>query len=96
MEDLKAWDDDLKITIGPLAMAENPTGSLLYDTLKLLWQYRHLNGGGLNVLPCTDLIVHRASVVPGSKPDSVKHQKRYHPQREWWLKKLMEDGIRGG
>ena len=64
--------------------------------LQLLYQYRHLNREDLTDLPCTDSITHRVRIKPGINPASVKSQKRWPPYTEWWLRKLIQDGLEGG
>ena len=64
--------------------------------LRLLHQYKHLNREDLRDLPCTDLITHRVRIAPSTKPHSCKTQKRWPPHTEWWLRKLVQDGLEGG
>ena len=64
--------------------------------LCLLYHYRHLNGTDLTDLPCTDLITHRVRIAPGTKPASNTTQKRWPAHTEWWLRKIIQDGIDGG
>lgn len=40
--------------------------------------------------------MHRVKLLPGTKPVSVKSQKRWPAHTEWWLQKLIDDGIKGG
>ena len=93
-EYLEAWASDLKLepVLGPLI----PTYRDRIQVLQLLYQYRHLNKEDLRDLPCTDLITHRVRITPGTKPASAKSQKRWPPHTEWWLRKLVQDGLEGG
>ena len=80
----------LGVKLGPLVPLNRKD-----EVIKLLYQYRHLNSVDLSDLPETDLIIHRVRLVPGTKPHSVG-QKRWPPHKEWWLRKLVQDGINGG
>ena len=64
--------------------------------LCLLYHYRHLNGTDLTDLLCTDLITHRVRIAPGIKPASNTTQKRWLVHTEWWIRKIVQDGIKGG
>lgn len=64
--------------------------------LQLLYRYQHLDGRGLDDLPSTDLVVHRIRLADGMKPVASRYQKRWSAPKEWWLQKLVSDGIRGG
>ena len=64
--------------------------------LRLLYKYKHLNREDLRDLPCTDLITHRVRIAPGTQPHSCKSQKRWPTHTEWWLRKLVQDGLEGG
>ena len=90
-EEMEACIQDLKVQIGPLVPSEEARRSVI----RLLYQYKHLNSIDLADLPATDLIIHRVKLVPGTRPYSVK-QKRWPRHMEWWLRKLVQDGIRGG
>lgn len=91
---LEKWAANLKLepVFGPLI----PTYQDRVRVLQLLYQYRHLNREDLRDLPCTDLITHRVRIAPGTKPASAKSQKRWPPHTEWWLRKLVQDGLEGG
>ncbi|OJD09664.1 hypothetical protein ACJ73_10157 [Blastomyces percursus] len=91
MEELEDWLSTSQVVLGSLLPAY-----LRLNVIRLLYRYRHLNGGSLDNLPCTDLLVHKASLKPGTRPHSVKSQKRYSPMHEWWMRKLIKEGIEGG
>jgi len=61
-----------------------------------MYHYRHFNGTDLTDLSCTDLIIHRVRIKPGTKPASCVVQKRWPAHTEWWLRKIVTDGIKGG
>lgn len=93
-EVLEAWVERLGLepVLGPLI----PTEADRLLVLKLLYQYRHLNGEDFTNLPCTDLITHRVCITPGTKPFSARFQKRWPAHTEWWMRKLVQDGLQGG
>lgn len=68
MEELERWAKGVGLRLGPIV----PTAKEKEDVLRLLYTYRDLNGGDLTDLPCTDLIVHRVKLLPGTRPVSVK------------------------
>ncbi len=92
--DLESWASSLGLepVLGPLI----PTAADRLRVLQLLYQYKHLNREDLTDLPCTDLITHRVRIAPGTKPASAKSQKRWPAHTEWWLRKLVQDGLEGG
>lgn len=92
LPELEQWATSVGLVLGPLI----PTAADRLRVLQLLWQYRHLNREDLTDLPCTDLITHRVRIAPGTKPASAKSQKRWPPHTEWWLRKLVQDGLAGG
>ena len=89
---LEAWAEDVGLVLGPLI----PTQSDRHKVLCLLYHYRYLNGTDLKDLPSTDLITHRVRIRPGTKPVSHGTQKRWPVHSEWWLRKIVQDGIAGG
>jgi hypothetical protein len=94
VEVLEAWALRLGLekVFGPLI----PTAADRIKVLQFLYQYRHLNREDLIDLPCTDLITHRVRIKQDTKPASAKFQKRWPPHTEWWLRKLVQDGLEGG
>ena len=93
-EELEAWVQQLglELVLGPLI----PTPKDRLMVIQLLYQYRHLNGEDFTRLPCTDLITHRVTITPGTKPFSARFQKRWPQHTEWWMRKLVQDGLLGG
>ena len=94
LAELEEWASKLGLepVLGPLIT----TAAQRLRVLQLLWQYKHLNREDLRDLPCTDLITHRVRIAPGTKPASSKFQKRWPAHTEWWLRKLVQDGLEGG
>lgn len=91
ISELEKCISELGVHLGPLI----PNNEERVKVLQLLYQYRHLNSVDLSDLPPTDLIMHRVKLAPGIKPYSVS-QRRWPQHLEWWLRKLVQDGIRGG
>lgn len=79
MNQLEQWAKSVEIKLGPLI----PNVASRLKVLQLLYTYRHLNGNDLTDLPCTDLIVHRVCLKKGTKPASVRSQKRWPTHTEW-------------
>ena len=73
-----------------------PTTDDRRRVLLLVHRYRHLDGANLDTLPTTDLIQHRVRLVKGTKPSGSSAQRRRPFSKEWWLQKLITDGLNGG
>lgn len=80
------------VTLGPLI----PTKEDRLRVLRLLYKYRHLDATSLADLTCTDVYAHRIKIAPGVKPFSKLNQMRWPLHTEWWMRKLVEDGVKGG
>lgn len=91
IQELEEWAQLTGVKPGPLI----PSPADRERVLRLFYTYRDLNGNNLTDLLCTDLIVHRVKLLPGINPVSVKAQKRWPAHTEWWLQKLIDDGIKG-
>ena len=89
---LESWAESVGLVLGPLI----PNEEAKHKVLSLFYHYRHLNGTDLTDLPCTDLITHRVRITPGTKPASNKVQKRWPAHTEWWLRKIIQEGLDGG
>ena len=89
---LESWASEVGLILGPLI----PTEGDRLKVLTLLYHYRHLNGTDLTDLPCTDLITHRVRISAGTKPASNMFQKRWPAHTEWWLRKIIQEGLDGG
>lgn len=92
LEELEKWAEEVELKLGPLI----PTKEDKHRVFILLYQYCHLNCVDLTDLPCTDIISHNVELVPGTKPYAVKSQKRWPTHTEWWIQKIIQDGINGG
>lgn len=89
---LESWASSVGLILGPLV----PDETARHQVLSLLYHYRHLNGTSLKNLPCTDIITHRVRIKPGTKPASNSTQKRWPTHTEWWLRKIIQEGLDGG
>ena len=89
---LEEWASTVGLVLGPLISTEADR----HKVLCLFYHYRHLNGTDLTDLPCTDLITHRVRIKSGTKPSSITTQKRWPAHTEWWLRKIISDGMQGG
>jgi hypothetical protein len=58
---------------------------------RLLYTYKELKH-----IPPTDLYEHRVRLRPGTKPYAVKAQRRWPPEKEFWLKKIIQEGLTFG
>jgi hypothetical protein len=88
---LEDWAQEVEVEIGPLIPSEART-----KVLALLYYYRHLNSTNLRDHPMTDLVQHRIRLKPGTKPYAARSQKRYSPHQEWWMRKLILEGLDRG
>ncbi|KAI0994847.1 hypothetical protein K3495_g13336 [Podosphaera aphanis] len=63
---------------------------------QLLFTYKHLNAEKLEDMPASDLYVHNAQLVPGTRPwDATKKgRKRYSQDKKWWLSHIVKEGIK--
>ena len=73
-----------------------PSAADELQVLQLLYSYQHLNGANLDTMPATDLITHRVRLSPDTKPYAARAQIRWAPHKEKWLRKLVQDGMKGG
>lgn len=92
LEVLEKWAEDIDLKLRPFV----PTKEDRNRVLILLYQYRHLNSVNLTNLPCMDIISQNVELVPGTRPYAVESQKRWPTQTEWWIQKIIQDGINGG
>lgn len=63
ISEVRSWSNEVGVVLGPLCPAD-----IHDDVLRLLYTYRHLQGGKLDDLPPTDLIQHRVRLKPGTQP----------------------------
>ncbi|POS83490.1 hypothetical protein EPUL_004983, partial [Erysiphe pulchra] len=63
---------------------------------RLLYPYKDLNSTGVEDLPFTDLYVHRVRLKEGTKPFSRIKQRRWPPGKEFWMRRIISDGLKFG
>ncbi|KAI0991664.1 hypothetical protein K3495_g16523, partial [Podosphaera aphanis] len=63
---------------------------------RLLYTYRELNATELSHIPPTDLYEHKVRLRKGTKPYSVKFQRRWPPEKEFWLIKIVKEAMACG
>lgn len=61
---------------------------------RLLFTYQDLNSTNLTYLPPTDLYVHRVRLKSGTLPFNKMKQRRWPPAKEFWLKRIINDGLK--
>ncbi|KAI0994434.1 hypothetical protein K3495_g13748 [Podosphaera aphanis] len=88
--EINKWFSKTGVKIGSLQIDQK-------DLLtRLLYTYQDLNSTDLENLPCTDLYVHRVRLTEGTKPFSRLKQRRWPPGKEFWMKKIISDGLKCG
>ena len=93
IENFEKWAESLKL-FGNLKF-HIPTKTNRITVLQLFYEYKHFNGTDFTKLPCTDFIVYRIRFSANTKPRSIFKQKRRFIYIEWWLRKLVQNGIDG-
>ncbi|KAI0992961.1 hypothetical protein K3495_g15224 [Podosphaera aphanis] len=58
--------------------------------------YQDLNSTDLENLPYTDLYVHRVRLNDGTKLFSRPKQRRWPPGKEFWMRRIISDGLKRG
>ena len=91
-EELEEWASSVELVLGPLI----PSQEARHNVLCLLYHYRHLNGTNLRDLPSTDMITHRVRIKPGRRPASNTVRKKWPAYTEWWLRRIIQEGMEGG
>ncbi len=91
LEELQEWVKSTGLKIGPLVPQSD-----LHELLSLFWTYRDIESKEIRDMgPPTDLIIHRASIKAGT-PVYKSKPKRYAPDKEWWYRKIVTEGIENG
>lgn len=91
MQDIDRWFSSSCVKIGD-AITEEQKNSLK----RLLFTYQDLNSTELEDLPPTDLYVHRVRLKEGTQPFSRVRQRRWPPGKEFWLRKIINEGLKCG
>ncbi|RKF56293.1 hypothetical protein OnM2_082046 [Erysiphe neolycopersici] len=89
LEEINDWFEKVGIKIGTAVGDENQRNMVK----RLLFTYSDLNGVELEELVLTDLYVHRFRLKEGTKPFSKVKQKRWPPGKEFWLQKILNEGL---
>ncbi|POS82380.1 hypothetical protein EPUL_006396, partial [Erysiphe pulchra] len=84
------WFSGTGVKIGELSVSERD------KVTRLLYTYKDLNSTDLENLPYTDLYVHRVRLKEGTLPFSRPKQRRWPPGKEFWMKRIITDGLRCG
>ncbi|KAI0994842.1 hypothetical protein K3495_g13340 [Podosphaera aphanis] len=84
------WFQKTGVKLGELSNAEKN------KVTRLLHTYQDLNSTELDNLPFTDLYVHRVRLKEGTPPFSRPKQRRWPPGKEFWMKRIITDGLRCG
>ncbi|KAI0996804.1 hypothetical protein K3495_g11379 [Podosphaera aphanis] len=91
-EVIDRWFDTTKCKLGALIPSEKEV-----DRVKrLLYTYRELNATELSQIPPTDLYKHKVHPREGTKPYSIKFQRRWPPEKEFWLIKIIKEAMACG
>ncbi|POS81879.1 hypothetical protein EPUL_006749, partial [Erysiphe pulchra] len=88
--EIDSWFLKSKIKIGPLESDQRN------KITRLLFTYKDLNSTELSELPPTDLYIHRVRLREGTKPWNRVKQRRWPPGKEFWLRRIINDGLKCG
>lgn len=92
LEEINKWFEKVGTKIGTAVGDKNQRNMVK----RLLFTYSDLNGIELEELVPTDLYVHRVRLKEGTKPFSKIEQKRWPPGKEFWLQKIVNEGLACG
>ena len=90
-DQVERWFEDSGIQLGPLVPPE-----LVPEVKRTFFAWRDLNATTVKDIPPTDLIVHRVRLKPGVLPWNRSRRKHWSPGRQYWLNKLVQEGIDAG
>ncbi|KAI1007354.1 hypothetical protein K3495_g871 [Podosphaera aphanis] len=88
--EINNWFLKSEITLGPLEPAQHD------KITRLLFTYQDLNSTELSDLPPTDLYIHRVRLKEGITPWNRVKQCRWPPGKEFWLRCIINDGLKCG
>jgi hypothetical protein len=63
---------------------------------RLLYTYQDLNSTDLEGLPATDLYLHRVRLKDGTPPFNKPRQRRWPVGKEFWLRRIINEGLKYG
>ncbi|KHJ31355.1 hypothetical protein EV44_g4040 [Erysiphe necator] len=85
---IEKWFSECGAIIGPLCSTENQ-----FAVARLLYTYKDLNTTELSEMPATDLYTHKINLKEGTILYNSRSQKRWPRDKEWWLSKMIQDGL---
>ncbi|KAI0995222.1 hypothetical protein K3495_g12960, partial [Podosphaera aphanis] len=91
-EVIDKWFDTTQCKLGSLI----PNQKEVDQVKRLLYTYKELNATELSHIPPTDLYEHKVRLRKGTKPHSVKFQRRWPPEKEFWLMKIVKEAMACG
>ncbi|POS82079.1 hypothetical protein EPUL_004697, partial [Erysiphe pulchra] len=89
-QDIDDWFITTKAKLGKLTIEQTN------KVKRLLYTYRDLDSVELDELPPTDLYVHRVRLKEGTPPFNRPKQRRWPPGKEFWLRRIINDGLKCG
>ena len=87
---LKEWTAFVELVLGSLIFIETNRHKMLC----LFYHYRHFNDIDLTNLSCIDLLIHKIRIKSDTKSANIITQKRWSVHIEWWLRKIITDGMK--
>ncbi|POS82096.1 hypothetical protein EPUL_006187, partial [Erysiphe pulchra] len=87
---IDSWFLKSQIKLGPLKQDQHD------KITRLLYTYKDLNSTELAELPPTDLYIHRVRLKDGIKPWNRAKQRRWPQGKEFWLRRIINDGLKCG
>ena len=93
LDEATEWAAEKKIKLGPLIPEH-----LRPEVLLTLFAYRELDGTVPGNLPATDLYMHRIRISEEQRmrPWNRSKKKRWTEQQDYWLNKLLQEGLSHG
>ncbi|KAI0995731.1 hypothetical protein K3495_g12450 [Podosphaera aphanis] len=91
-EVIDKWFDTTQCKLGSLI----PNQKEVDQVKRLLYTYKELNATELSHIPPTDIYEHKVRLRKGTKPHSVKFQRRWPPEKEFWLMKIDKEAMACG
>lgn len=89
---IEKWFKTTEVVLGPGI----PNEVSREKVLRLLYTYRDLNATELQHIPPTDLYEHKVRLKEGTKPFRIRVQKRWPPGHEFWLQRIVKEGLACG
>ena len=88
---LEAWAKERSITLSKQIFDDEER----LNISQLFWSYRDLEASGIGAMQSTGLNAHRTRFKEGNSVHSVK-QRLFTPDKEWWLRKFILEGLEPG